>query len=260
MRIAVTCELKREAVIPVNHQHLLSGVIYGLLACSDAEYSRFLHDEGYALDGSTKHFKLFAFGWLRPFRYRVYGNRMAMGPGRVVWQIASPRSEFLTHCATGLLATGELKLGTEALPIAGIETLPTPDFAVSSWEGKCLSPIVVSRARPEAEGGGTHYIRPEEGEAFSEAVRHNLIHKFETLHGRPPIEDNFALTFDPEYLARNRGGTKKITFKSIDMVGAYAPFKVIGSPDMLETMFDCGAGQGNSSGFGMVEFEKCERQ
>ena len=49
MRIAVQFQLDREATLPVNHQDLLTGLVYRLLGASDAEYARFLHDEGYGL-------------------------------------------------------------------------------------------------------------------------------------------------------------------------------------------------------------------
>ena len=104
----------------------------------------------------------------------------------------------------------------------------------------------------------TRYLRPaEEGPAFSEAVRKNLVRKYQTLHEGHPLANaqDFELTFSAGYLAAHRGGTKNIEFKGIQIIGAQAPFLASGSVELLQTMWECGAGEKNSSGFGMVEVD-----
>src|ERR1051326_7162693 len=116
MRLVVECELQRETAFPVNHQHLLTGLVYGLLACSDGEFARFLHDEGYAADTGPKRFKLFCFSGLRAGRRRVAGQTLWLGPGKAEWLLSSPQERFLTHFATGLLTSGEMQVGAVTLP------------------------------------------------------------------------------------------------------------------------------------------------
>jgi CRISPR-associated endoribonuclease Cas6 len=100
------------------------------------------------------------------------------------------------------------------------------------------------------------YLRPTEGDAFSEAVRKNLIAKYRVLHGHDPQDDRVRLTFSPGYLARDRhAGTKKITFGRIDLIGALAPLTLTAAPELLTLAYECGLGQGNSMGFGMLDLD-----
>lgn len=253
MRLVVTCDVERAVGIPINHQHLLTGIVYRFLACSDEEYARFLHDEGYAPNGGPKRFKLFCFSGLRAKRRRIEREMLWLGPGMVEWHIGSPKEEFLQNFATGLLAQGELAVGTQRLPIVQAQALPTPEFSSGTARFTCLTPLVTS---VPTEGGGKTYLRPSEGAAFSEALRGNLLHKYKALHGDAPEAgaDCFAIAFDADYLARNpHGGTKKITFKATEIIGALAPFMVTGTPELIALGYEAGFGELNAGGFGMVE-------
>jgi CRISPR-associated endoribonuclease Cas6 len=59
MRLRIVLDNKRPVTIPINYQDDLTGLIYHLLRTSDSDYSRFLHDDGYALDDGPKRFKMF---------------------------------------------------------------------------------------------------------------------------------------------------------------------------------------------------------
>lgn len=254
MRLLVRFQLDREIALPINHQHHLMGLVYRLLGASDADYAQFLHEEGYRVEaGGPKRFKLFVFSTLRvpKGRRRVEGERLRIGPGPVEWLLASPREEFLTHSATGLLTAGTaVQVGDVPLTIAQVEALPTPAFAETT-RFTCLTPVVASVPR---EDRSTQYLRPADGEKFSLAVRHNLLRKCELLTGRPPQDDRLTLTFDADYLARHpHGGTKKVTFKGIEIVGAFAPFQLTGSVELMQVAWNCGLGEKNSGGFGMVD-------
>lgn len=258
MRLRVMFELSREALIPLNHQYALSSLTYGLLKSSSPEYARFLHEDGYQLEGDSqgRHFKLFTFSGLRvpANRRRVEGDCLRVRPGIIEWLVSSPRDDFLLHSATGLLAAGHtLKICHVELTITEVSALPEPEFSLSPMRFTCLTPIVASVPRPE---GKTYYLRPSDGEEFSEAVRANLIRKFRLLNeDKMPTDESFSLEFDSEYLAdpKHRGGTKKISIKEIDIVGAFCPFEVTGSPELIRVGYQAGFGEKNSVGFGMVE-------
>lgn len=253
MRLRIQLDNPHGAVIPLNYQHHLTAAIYGLLAASDAEYARFLHGTGYGAEESSKRFKLFVFSWLRG-RHRVEGDHLRFAPGPLVWQIASPVPEFLTHCATGLLAEAVLNVGSATFPITQIQTLPPPLFAdlAETAPFTCLSPIVAALPLP---GGGTRYLTPGDGEAFSAAIQANLLRKHAILHGSPPADDRFHLAFDPAYLERSGGGTKLITYKTIQIRAAFAPFRASGSAELLRVGYEAGFGEKNAGGFGMVEMK-----
>lgn len=253
MRLCVRLDNPNGATVPINYQEYLTAAVYGLLEMSDADYARWLHDEGYpAEDGGPKRFKLFCFSGLRTPRRRAEGDWLRLGPGPIEWLVASPIDDFLTHGATGLLSAGTLRIGPATFPITEVQTLPAPALSETT-RFTCLSPIVC--AVPSDDGRPPRYLRPAaDGPAFSEAVRRNLLRKHHTLYGRPPADERLTITFDPAYLARDpRGGTKLITYKGIKHVGALAPFTAVGSVALMQVMLDCGAGEKNAAGFGMVD-------
>lgn len=263
MRLAVRFELERGGMLPLNHQQLLTGLVYRLLGASDADFAADLHDHGFATEeGSAKRFKLFVFSGLRvpKGRRRIVGDQMQIAPGLVEWFLSSPREDFLLHSATGLLTAGStVQVGGLRLTIREVCALPQPTFDAPVTAFSCMTPVVAALPRPE---GGTHYLRPCEGEAFSQAVRNNLLHKHRLLHaGELPADDRLALTFDAAYLDRDpHVGTKKITFKNIDIIGALAPFTLTGSPTLMQTAWECGLGEKNSSGFGMIALNTAPRR
>lgn len=248
MRLRVCLDNPAETRLPINYQEWLTAAVYGLLATSDEGYARFLHDDGYQ-DEDGRRFKLFTFSWLRGTRRTVDGDTLRFAPGPLEWLLASPVDDFLTHVATGLLSAGTLRVGPAVLPITEIETLPAP-VLTGTTAFTCLSPIVAALPLP---GGRTRYLRPCDGEAFSEAVARNLRRKHRLLHDEPPADDRFVLTFNPAYVARTGGGTKLITFKGIHLVGAFCPFTVSGSVELMRVGYETGFGEKNAAGFGMVE-------
>lgn len=254
MRLRICLENSDGTRMPINYQEWLTAAVYALLATSDADYARFLHEDGYA-DEDGRRFKLFTFSWLRGTRRVVEGDMLRFAPGPLEWQVASPVEDFLTNIAKGLLSAGTLRVGQTLLSITQIETLPAPALPETT-AFTCLSPIVAALPLPD---GRTRYLRPSDGNAFSEAVRRNLLRKHRLLHGETPEDDCFNLTFDPLYLARTGGGTKLITFKGIHVVGAFAPFTLSGSVELMRVGYEAGFGEKNAAGFGMVETKSAEK-
>lgn len=254
MRIRVALQLARETAVPLNHQHFLTAVVYRFLEYSDADYARFLHGEGYApQEGDRRRFKLFCFAPLRARRRRIAGNRLWLGPGEAEWIVCSPVEAFLTNFATGLLSEGSLRVGTTTLTVSSVETLPAPQLEECT-RFKCLSPIVAAVPGKNSERTWTRYLRPKDPD-FSERVRTNLLGKYSALHGHPPQDDNFKLEWDNEYLNTHRG-TKLVTYKDINIVGAFAPFTLAGSTELMQLAYDAGLGEKNAGGFGCVEVAK----
>ena len=50
-----------------------------------------------------------------------------------------------------------------------------------------------------------------------------------------------------------------MTFKNIQMVGAFAPFALTGSPTLMATAWNCGLGEKNSIGLGMIDIKSVPR-
>ena len=248
MRLRITLNNPQYSAVPLNYQHHLSALVYSLLADSNAEYAGWLHSRGYSLDDGPKAFKFFVYSWLRG-QNRIEGDDLVFSPGTISWLISSPMREFLEHFATGLLARGSIRVGGSDFQVTAIDAFEDPEFGEQT-RLTCLSPIVCSVKQPD---GSARYLVPVDGTAFSSAVRANLMHKHKVLMGTPPEDDSLELTFDASYLQRAGGGTKLISFKNIQIRGAFAPFVATGSPDLLRIGYATGFGEKNASGFGMVE-------
>jgi CRISPR-associated endoribonuclease Cas6 len=251
MRLHITLSCDRPIVIPVNYQEYLTAAVYAYVNAGDADYSRFVHDEGYLADGG-KRFKPFTHSWLRipNSRRQVTADRLRIAPGTIAWAVSSPLDEFLQPFASGLLRTGSLRIGSEALVIDAVQVIGTPEIS-SGMRMTCLSPMVAST---RSEDGGTKYLRPmEDKTAFSEAIRKNVVGKFKALTGQEPPSKELAIAFDEDYLTRSHGGTKKVTYKNIEVIGILAPFTITGSPELIKLAYESGLGSKTACGFGCVE-------
>ena len=266
MRIRVNLHLERRVAVPVNHQHYLTAVVYQFLEQADADYARFLHDDGYAptANGAAngmsepthperRRFKLFTFSSLRADKAhrRVEGERLWLGPGEAHWLVSSPVPKFLTEFATGLLQAGTLRVGSVCLPVTAAETLPSPDLGEEA-RFTCLSPIVAAVGSPDQATPA--YLRPGD-ERFSEQLRRNLIAKYSALYGKAPEDTRLMVTWDADYLRTHRG-TKVVHYKGIGIAGAFCPLTLSGSTPLLEIAYDAGLGEKNAAGFGMIEVVK----
>jgi len=253
MRLQITLQVERATSFPLNHQHFLTAAVYDFLDRSDSDYARFLHETGYAADGDLndqRKFKLFCFSTLRAKKRRIAGDKLILGPDEIEWLVASPLEKFLSEFASGLLTSGVLRVGREVLPIAHVETLPAPEF-YSPMKFSCLTPVVAGISAEYNGKPATKYLRPGDAE-FSERLRANLLRKYSALHGHAPQDDSFIVTWDENYLQKNKG-TKLIDFKGVLIPGAFCPFEIAGSRELIEFAYNAGLGEKNAGGFGMIE-------
>jgi CRISPR-associated endoribonuclease Cas6 len=251
MRIRVKFRSQRLRVrLPLNYNYHLTALIYHLLERSSGDYSTFLHDEGYR--SGSKSFKLFTYSQLQFESFELEPPEIVSFGGTIEWQISSPVREFVEHLAQGLLSQGQVQLAGVLLQIERIETLSPPEFS-ERMKFICLSPLVVSRAVEKDGKLIAHYYRHDEM-GLAQAVRANLLKKYELIHGETLSFSELTTALDESYI-RRRGGQiyKLIDFKGTKIKGILAPFTVEGSPELIEVGYEAGFGEKNSMGFGMVE-------
>lgn len=249
MRIQILADVGKQITLPINYNHLLVGAIYRFLAESNPEYADFLHNEGYQV--AEKRFKLFTFSQLMAERRRITGEQIHFR-STLTWFVSSPIEQFLSHFADTLLTQGRLSIGQQQLKILDVNIPRTPRFQ-PEMSFRCLSPIVMSAVREHEGQRRTHYCLPDDSQ-LSELIRQNLIRKHEAIHGRTPQDDTLSFRFDDNYIRRKQGRvTRLVDFKGIKIRGILCPFRVSGSPTLIQVGYECGFGDKNSAGFGMVE-------
>ena len=249
MRIQILADVGNGITLPINYNHLLAGIIYRFLAESDPEYASFLHEEGYR--AAEKRFKLFTFSQLMADRRRITGDKIRFR-STLTWYVSSPVERFLSHFADTLLTEGQLSLGQWQLPISDVTIPRIPRFQ-SKMQFRCLSPMTMSTTREHNNKRAMHYCLPDDP-ALSGLIRQNLIRKHEAIHGRAPQDDTLSFAFDKTYIDRRQGRVTRLTdYKGIKIRGIMCPFRVTGSPALIQVGYECGFGDKNSAGFGMAE-------
>ena len=249
MRVQIVADVNKGITLPINYNHLLVGVIYRFLSESNPEFADFLHDEGF--HAAEKRFKLFTFSQLMAERRHITGEQIHFR-STLTWSVSSPIEQFLSHFADTLLTEGRLSIGEHRLQIKDVTVPRSPRFR-SEMYFRCLSPIVMSAVRGDDGNRRTHYCLPDDP-YLSDLIRQNLLHKHQAIHQRAPQDDSLTFQYDKSYIRRKAGRvTRLVDFKGIKIRGVLCPFRVSGSVALIQTGYECGFGDKNSAGFGMVE-------
>lgn len=149
----------------------------------------------------------------------------------------------------------------------------------------CLSPLVVTTKKEYQGRVEKYYYKPEDSlSEISEKIRQNLINKYCAFYNQTPKQLNHRLTelrieFDKNYIKTPKAKILSHYIKSLDchsrkdenpslchpelgsgtrsmdiqIPAIMCPFTAIGSQDLIKFGYDCGFGELNSAGFGMVK-------
>ena len=249
MRIKITCDIGGGIDLPINYNHFLTGVIYQFLKGSDPEYADFLHQDGY--ESENRRFKLFTFSQLMAKQREIRGSQIHFR-SLLTWFVSSSQEPFLENFAAALIQHGIIQIQHHRLRVQDVEVLRQPRFG-PQMHFRCLSPITMSTMRERDSRLSTHYCLPDDPQ-FSDLVRQNLIRKYHTVYRHPPPDESFAMTFDQTYIDNKNGRvTRLVNYKGIRIRGVVSPFHVVGTPELIRVGYECGFGDKNGAGFGMVE-------
>ncbi len=273
MRLQLTLKpLEKNSVIPINYQYPIAAAIYKILSCSCEEYATWLHDRGY-LSSDGKPMKFFVFSRLSIDEQEQRGNMLiAKNFSLCRLTLSSPMlNDFFNNFLIGLFQNQTFDIGNREtvarFVIKDIEALPPcglyrPEIRQESIiKFKCLSPIVLSTMQEYQGELRQHYFRPDDPN-LSEAIRKNLIHKFHTMTQSYPKDDSLEFILDEQYIQR-KGGASKISklisicegdeSREVKIKSFTCPFFLKGSIELIQCAYECGIGEKNSLGFGMIE-------
>lgn len=256
MRVKITFLLQRNSNLPVNYNYYLASLIYKILYHSSHKFSAFLHDQGFEFEG--KHFKLFTFSQLLFEKKRIEKDKIINLGKHITWFISSIKDEFIQHFIDGLFKKSRVTLEKQTLIPERVETVAQPELnGINRFT--CLSPITMSTKIDKDGKPHLYYLRIDEPD-FKEKVKENLIRKYNLIYGRPPQNKDFEMEFDKEYLNANKTISRLINFKGINIRGYTVPFIVKGNPELVKVGYECGLGDKNSLGFGMVKLLNEEKE
>ncbi len=274
--IGLTAQQKHDAfsretgafTLSANYHHALSSAIYGLVSLAEPDFAANLHEIGFRLQ--NKIYKLFTFA----LRFTgadkgLRGMQIADGVIRlyqpqVELRVTSPLAEtFMRYMMTGLLKQGNISIctggGNVTFEVTSMEQ--APDISVSdTMRFQALSPIVCATKRFHSGRLQKYYLRPSDTEEFSRVLTGNLTRKYTLLTGKEITCEPLTIEWDADYCARHGRITKKITMHEhgqfpIDIIGVQAPFRISGASELLQVGYECGFGEHNAMGMGMVEVD-----
>ncbi|GAB6282828.1 MAG: CRISPR-associated endoribonuclease Cas6 [Ignavibacterium sp.] len=264
MRLKLTLN-SNDKFIPVNYNYYLSASIYRLLNFGSPEFAEFLHNKGFVLNG--KPYKLFCFA-LRFRNIKIMGNNIQLLEPSAELYISSPLVEdFIQNFVIGTFNYQSLEIADNNFKftfiINQIESLSVPQFDGLN-KFRLLSPIVLSTLK-EKENGSLHqyYFRYNDDiNEINRVFNQNLKNKFTLIHNTKYEGDDLILEWDKDYIEKrekkNKRLTKKISIEKfegnpIDIIANEIPFTLTGSKELVKVGYECGFGEKNSMGFGLVD-------
>lgn len=259
MRFKITLRINRKYGdnLPYNYQYEQSAVIYRILAQADKQYSSWLHENGYSING-TKRFKLFSFS---PFIFDRTRSIPKVGCLNLIGEYAIWYISFIPEKSTaefiqGVFAHKQFTIGNKdfkvAFDIVGVEAIPTPTLT-NETTFQALSPICVKLH----EGEKTRYLTPEDT-LFAKGLLTGLISRYESIYRKLLNADtsNFGFT-----MIGNKMKSKLVTIKAgtpqeTKVRGYLCDFKLNAPIELMQIAYDGGIGEQCSQGFGFIRKKK----
>lgn len=257
MRLKLTLIQEQQTeLLPLNSNYFISSAIYRTLERSSPEFSELMHNYGYSNPDERRKFKLFTFSNLDVPERRIDGSHLISFSKKISFTLSSPMDDFLQHLVTGLFSDGYFFIGKARFRKGEIISLPDPEFS-ETMEFSMLSPLVVSVMRPDRSKEFLKYndIR------LAPVLLQNLLAKYEAVH-RKAFDGNtdaFCIEFSTRYIAQKQGKIEKlITIREgregeTKIKAILCPFSVTAPVELMKIGYDCGFGEKNAQGFGMVK-------
>lgn len=239
--------------IPLNYQYLLSAVIYKLIEASSKEFADWLHEIGYR-NGKGKPYKMFTFSKL--FTNQIDTTYLEKGilksNGEVYLFFASPVDDkIVLNFIQGAMKIGTIKLAGVGFSetefnISSINILPS-NYVNENINYQTISPICVSNIN----NGKVEYIFPD-NENIEIKLENNLKEKYKILHNKE-FESNLKI----KIIDKTKFKKKVILIKeNTQHQGRIKAFEthisIETNYEMHKFVQECGLGERNSMGFGMI--------
>ena len=259
MKFKITLKIDRKHgdLLPFNYQYEQSAVIYRILAQADTQYSSWLHENGYQLNGS-KRFKLFCYS---PFIFEKIrplpkeGCLNIMGE-RATWYISFIPEKSTMEFIQGIFVHQSFTIGNRkyqvAFDVVGVEAIPMPQLS-EEMTFVALSPICVKLH----EDNKTQYLSPD-NPMFTEGVLKGLMARYESIHGQPFDMEDKEFSFE---LIDKKVKSKLITIKANTpyesrVRGYLCSFRLKAPLELMKIAYEGGVGEQCSQGFGFIEIKK----
>lgn len=255
MRFKITLNRTgRQRMLPMDYQYYLSAWIYKVIAKADAEFSDFLHSEGYT--SGYKQFKLFGYSplnlgkpklWKEKSLFEIHTGQLSLS---VSFHLAEAAEKFII----GLFNNQQVYIGDQFngldLAVTQVERLPEPKIA-ATMSYRAVSPVVISLKGENSKYA--QYLSPADT-GYDELIRKNLLTKYSSVPNVTPLPDNPDFRFTLKSDARSKLATvKPYTPEQSKVRGFVFGFELTCPPEIHQLVLAAGIGEKNSTGFGWIE-------
>jgi len=244
MRLKISLSsTKANYLIPFNYNHILSAIIYRKIA--DLDLAAKLH--------FSKDFKFFTFSQIYFSDWKRIKQGIISKDGKFSFYISSPNDNLIKSLVEGHLENTEVDFKGTKLLVEQIELLKKPEFK-EKMEMRTMSPVSASIKR-EVDGKLKIWDLGPGDERFYESVQKNLVNKYVSFYG----------DYDGDKWVRLRPDMKRAKRRRIEIKGDFhrgymMEFEMEADARLIEFAYDCGLGERNSMGFGMVKLNNGGRR
>jgi len=255
---------KDSKLVSLNSNYALSSSIYKLLKFGSPEFSEFLHEIGYKSNDKT--YKLFSF----TIKYKateLSNNALKLNsPFAYLYITTTLVDDFIKNFLIGTFNQQSIEIYSNYIKtkflIEQIEIIPPPQFKESMYF-QMISPMVLSTYLPDKPTA--YYLRYDDDiKIINRLFNHNLMNKYEAVRNKKYNGKGVQLKWDDDYAIKafkqGKRLSKKVTINkdinnAVDIIGIFCPYTVEGDVELIELGYECGFGEKNSMGFGMVKAE-----
>ncbi len=222
-------------VIRYDYQHSMSSMLYNMLIDVDEKYKDF-HD--------SKDYKFFTFSRLEIPRRRALKDGLAILCDDTYLWVSSPSSSIVRDLAGAFATVDAVKIAGLGFAIAGIASL-SPFVPRETETFRTISPVIV-RTTIQTNGKTKTWDLSPEDPGFVSKLLENLCRKYEAFYEHSPqgtIEE-VQISYDKQQRIQILDTFHRAHLMNITMRG---------DPELIKFAYDCGLGEKNSMGFGMLQ-------
>lgn len=265
MRLKIELRALNSREITYNYHYPMAIAIYNLMKFGTYEFSEYLFKQGF--DFAGKRYKLFTFA-LQFRKFEIRQEYIQMIDNGADLYVSSPLIDtFLQSQVMDSLEGKMIRVQNRdkdiRFVIENVSIMPEPTFDIHE-KFVLLSPMI-SSTRVDIEGvSGTYFLRYfDDIDDINKVLNEDLRAKYRTIFNHE-TDSSVTLAWDKEYLEINESKHKRMTTnitidenkRRISIVGNKLPFTLDGDPNLMRIGYDCGFGEKNSLGFGMVKMVK----
>ena len=242
MRLKIQLKSKEHLHIPFNYNYILSAVIYSKIA--DLNLASKLHN--------SRSFKYFTFSQINIQKRNMVKDGFISKNGVINFQIASPNDYLIKSLVEGYLEDLQVNFKGQNLFVEKIELLSVPKFE-KKMKAKTISPIIV-RTKREIDGKLKIWdLNPSEPSFFLNLEK-NLVKKYNQFYDKEIATDTIKISSEMKFVKRKRITIEKGDIKTYHR-GFMMDIAIDGDKDLIKFGYDCGLGEKNSLGFGMIDLD-----